>query len=246
MKILIASPSYDGAVRKEYMQSVMALTDYFRQAGIAWELMLEPATLLHVMRSVMASKVLIDESFTHLLFVDTDMGFAVSAVQKLIDAKKDVIGCAYPYRTIPLHESIKKDSQTLRQAISEAVPYSIKFPPGTQTLDVKNGLCEVISIGTGLLLISRETLQTLKDAPSVGRFRTGFPYTQWYSGSHYHGFFDHVLVDEAYMSEDYSFCHRWVNECRGKIFAVVDHEIMHVGPVPVLGRYVDRLKSGKL
>jgi hypothetical protein len=247
MKILIASPSYDGSVRKEYMQSVMALTDYFRQAGIAWEIMLEPATLLHVMRSVMASKVLLDDTFTHLLFVDTDMGFAVAAVQKLIEAKKDVIGCAYPYRTIPLHETIThKEGQTFRQAISEAVPYNIKFPPGTKTLDIKNGMCEVISIGTGLLLVSRVALQTLKDAPSVGKFRTSFPYTQWYSGSHYHGFFDHVLVDEAYMSEDYSFCHRWINECQGKIYAVVDHEIMHVGPVPVLGRYVDRLKSGRL
>jgi hypothetical protein len=246
MKILIASPSYDGSVRKEYMQSVMALTDYFRQTGIAWDIMLEPATLLHVMRSVMASKVLLDDTFTHVLFVDTDMGFAVAAVQKLIDARQDVIGCAYPYRTIPLHETLKKEGQTFRQAISEAAPYSIKFPPGTKTLDIKNGMCEVISIGTGLLMISRQALQTLQEAPSVGKFRTGFPYTQWYSGSHYYGFFDHVLVDEAYLSEDYSFCYRWINECQGKIYAVVDHEIMHVGPIPVLGRYVDRLKAGKL
>jgi hypothetical protein len=174
------------------------------------------------------------------------MCFAVATVQKLIEARKDVIGCAYPYRTIPLHESVGQAGQTLRQSISEAVPYSIKFPPGTQSLDIRNGVCEVLSIGAGLLLIAREALQTLKDAPSVGRFRTGFPYTQWYSGSHYYGFFDHVLVDEAHLSEDYSFCHRWTTDCKGKIYAVVDQEIMHVGPVPVLGRYVDRLKTGTL
>lgn len=246
MKILIASPSYDGAVRMEYMRSIMTLTEHFGRAGVAWDLILEPATLLHVMRSVMASKLLLDDSYTHLLFVDTDMGFDTSAVQKLIDANRDVIGCAYPYRTIPLHETVKNAEQTFRQAISEAAPYNVRFAAGTKTVDVKSGICEVASIGAGLLLISRAALQSLTNRAGVGKYKVGFPYNQWYGGSHYYGFFDYVLADGAYMSEDYSFCHRWINDCQGKIYAIVDQEIMHIGPVPVLGRYMDRLKAGKL
>ena len=82
MKILIASPTYDGSVRKEYMRSVMVLTDFLNQSGVLWEMMVEPSSMLHVMRSVMASKALMDPQITHILFVDTDMGFSASAVKK--------------------------------------------------------------------------------------------------------------------------------------------------------------------
>lgn len=246
MKILIASPTYDGNVRKEYMQSIMALTDYLRQAGIAWEMVVEPATLLHVMRSVMASKALTDKDVTHILFVDTDMGFQVSAVKKLIEANKEIIGCAYPYRTIPIHDKITKPDLTFRQAIAQAVPYAVHFPRGTQTLNVVGGIVEVAGVGTGLMLISKAALQTMVDKKCVEAFANGFPYNQWYKPATYYGFFDYVKINGAYIGEDYSFCHRWVNECKEKIYAVVNEEILHMGPVPILGRYSDRLRSGKI
>lgn len=246
MKILIASPTYDGNVRKEYMQSIMALTDYFRQAAIAWEMVMEPATLLHVMRSVMATKALTDKDITHILFVDTDMGFQVSAVKKLIEASKEIIGCAYPYRTIPLHEKIAKPDLTFRQAIAQSVPYAVHFPRGAKTLNIVDGVVEVSGLGTGLMLISKATLQTMVERKCVEAFANGFPYNQWYRQAQYYGFFDYVKVDGAYIGEDYSFCHRWIHGCEGKIYAVVNEEIMHVGPTPIVGRYSDRLRSGKI
>lgn len=245
-KILIASPTYDGSVRKEYMHSIFCLTDFFRQAGIAWDILLESATVLHVMRSVMASKALLDEEFTHLLFVDTDMGFNVSAVRKLIEARKDVIGCAYPYRTIPLHEEIARAGETFRKSIGAILPYAVRFAPDTRAVRIEKGICEVQGIGTGLLLIAKEALGTMVEKGCVAKFVTGFPYSQWYRHPEYFGFFDHVKIDGAYLGEDYSFCQRWVTGCGGKVHAVVDEEIMHVGSLPVLGRYEDRLKSGRL
>ena len=242
MKILIASPTYDGSVRREYMRSVMVMTDYFRQAGIEWDLRMESATLLHVMRSVMASKALLDGDITHILFVDTDMGFGASAVKKLIAAKRDVIGCACPYRTIPLHLQVGGGERTLRQAISEALPYAIRFREG-QDIAINDGVCEVQSIGTGILLVSTAALAQMKD--KVGQYQNHFPYDQWFRHPHYFGFFEPVVVDGRHLGEDYSFCRRWTEDCGGKIYAVVDEEIMHVGSLPVLGRYLDRIKSGK-
>ena len=244
--ILIASPTYDGSVRKEYMQAIMQLTDYFRQSDIGWDIVLEPCTMLHTMRSVMASKALHDSNVSHLLFVDTDMGFSVSSIIKLIKTEKDIIGCAYPYRTIPLHLPVTRPSTSLRQTISETVPYAIKFSPGVTTVDVTDGVCEVAAIGTGLLLISCQALQTMVERGTVETFRTTFPYNQWYSEATYYGFFDHIKVDGSYIGEDYSFCHRWITECQGSIHALVDAEIMHIGNLPVIGRYMDRLKTGAL
>lgn len=246
MKILIASPTYDGAVRVEYMKSVMATTDYLSKSGIEWDFLIEPSTLLHVMRSVMASKAMMDGGYTHLLFVDTDMGFPLSAVRKLIAADKEVIGCAYPYRTIPLHENIPAEPKTFRQAVSEVVPYAVRLRPDLKELAVTDGICEVGSLGTGLLLISVAALKKMVDAGAAKPYGCHFPYSQWHKHETYHGFFEHLVVDGQYLGEDYSFCKRWIEVCGGQIYAVVDQEIFHVGPMPVIGRYVDRLKAGKV
>ena len=246
MKILIASPTYDGSVRKEYMRSVMVLTDFLNQSGVLWEMMVEPSSMLHVMRSVMASKALMDPQITHILFVDTDMGFSATAVKKMIDAKVDIIGCAYPYRTVPLHETIAKSGVTYRESISQVVPYAVQFPNGKGSFEVTNGICEVSALGTGLILISKQALQAMVSKGVAEPFATGFPYSQWYEHNQYYGFFDYLKVDGAYIGEDYSFCKRWTQDCGGKIFAVVDEEVMHIGAMPVIGRYIDKIKSGKL
>jgi hypothetical protein len=245
MRILIASPTYDGTVRKEYMRSIMAATAWLDSRGIGWEWLIESSTILSVMRSVMASKALMDGGFTHILFVDTDMGFAVSAVRKLVEADKPVVGCAYPYRTVPLHDAVEGPHASIRSLISQAAPYAVTLPEGVSNLVVSNGLCEAGSIGTGLLLICTKALARMVTKRAVEDFRTTFPYTQWHHHDIYHGFFHHVTLDGALVGEDYSFCHRWRLECGGAIHAIVDEEIFHIGPLPVIGRYVDRLKAGK-
>ena len=245
MKILIASPTYDGTVRKEYMRSIMAATAWLDSRKIAWEWLIESSTILSVMRSVMASKALMDGGFSHILFVDTDMGFSVDAIRKLIEADKPVVGCAYPYRTVPLDDAVEGPHRSIRSLISQAVPYAIGFPAGLSNLKVDKGLCEADSIGTGLLLISTEALAAMVRQGSAEAFRTAFPYSQWHHHAEYHGFFHHLTLDGAVLGEDYSFCHRWRAGCQGTIHAIVDEEIFHIGPLPVIGRYVDRLKAGK-
>ena len=243
-RILIASPTYDGAVRVEFMRAIMLLTAAFRQAGVGCELVMEQATQLHVMRSVMASRALRD-GFSHVLFVDTDMGFAPSAVLRMLAADKPVIGCAYPYRSLPLHVPVTAQGATLRQVVGENVPYAVWFPEGTTTFEVVEGLCEVEAIGAGLLLVRCDALAAMAENGVARAYRTSFPYSQWYAHAEYHGFFEHRLHEGAYLGEDLSFCRAW-RESGGTIHALCDEEVMHVGAVPVVGRYFDRLLTGKL
>lgn len=229
----------------EFMRSVITLTDCLREKGINWELMIEPATVLHVMRSVMASRVLSEPAFTHLLFIDTDMGFSPSAVMRMLAADSEVIGCAYPYRTLPLHEPVSTSGVPLRQIMSEMAPYTAYFARGTAKVDVNNGICEVEALGTGLMLVRRDVLEALVRTGAISRYRNHFPYDQYLKQQHYHGFFDYVIEDGACLGEDISFCRRW-RQTGGKILAICDQEIMHIGPLPVLGRYLDRLKAGRI
>lgn len=212
-KIIVCSPSYDGAVRVEYMKSILRLIEYFRDSNIKFDLIVEKSTILHEMRSVMASKVLHDRHATHLLFIDTDMGFDVSAVRKMIDSGRDVIGCACPYRTIPLHENVNRPGESLRKTISKKLPYNVGFAPGTTEISIANGICEVDRIGTGLLLISKHALKSMHATTRIEHFKNKFPYNQWYDQEEYVGFFEHMKSDGYLFGEDYSFCMRWKTLC---------------------------------
>lgn len=48
------------------------------------------------------------------------------------------------------------------------------------------------------------------------------------------------------LRENYSFCLNWSKNCNDEIYAVIDEEIIHIGPLSDLGRYGDRLSSGGL
>lgn len=244
-RILIATPTYDGSVRIEYMRSILATTAHLSAGGVEWALLAEKATMLHAMRSVMATKALV-EGYTHLLFVDADVGFLAGTVQKLLDADKAVVGAVPPYRTLPLHEPVQAAGETLRQVVSRTVPYTARFPEGTERVRIDGqGLAEVEAVGTGLLLIRCDALQAMVDGKLVRAMRNQFPFNQWLQSPTFWDFFEHLVEDGEYFSEDYSFCRRW-HDLGGKVHALVDDEMLHVGPIPIVGRYRDRLESGKL
>ena len=109
-----------------------------------------------------------------------------------------------------------------------------------------NGLCRVATISTGLLLICSSALEALAASGRISRFVTTFPYSHWYHHSHYYGFFSHLQAEGGDYGEDYSFCRRWRELCEGRIHALVSDEVGHIGPLPVLGRYLERLQSAQL
>jgi len=180
-----------------------------------------------------------------VLFFDTDQAVAPAAVLRMLAADKHVIGAVTPYRSLPLHAEIAGSGETLRQVVATTVPYAVWFAPGTEQIAVLEGVCEVEAIGAGLLLVRRDALQAMVDAGVAEAFLTSFPYSQWYRQTRYHGFFVHMLADGAFLGEDISFCRRW-KACGGTIHALCDEEIMHVGPIPVVGRYFDKLKAGRV
>jgi hypothetical protein len=245
MKILIASPTYDGSVRIEYMRALFQTTDYFRQAGIAWDMFVESSSVLHIMRSVMATRAALEGDFTHLLFIDTDMGFDAALIRRMVEADRKMIAAVCPYRTIPLHLSAG-EGKTLREAVSEQVPYNARFAPGLTNLDIRNGICEVEAIGTAIMLIKTEALRDMIEKGAVEKFATHFPFDQWIESKVYYGFFDHLIENGMYLGEDFSFCRRWRRCIDEPIAAICDAEIMHIGNMPVIGNFMDKLRAGKL
>jgi hypothetical protein len=104
MKILIATPAYGGQVTTTYCETLVGLLDHFaeKHPHVRFEHKFLSLSLLPFMRNVFANLVMQDESFTHLLFVDADMGFSPSLIERMIAADKAVVGAIYPHRRFDL------------------------------------------------------------------------------------------------------------------------------------------------
>jgi hypothetical protein len=51
--------------------------------------------------------------------------------------------------------------------------------------------------------------------------------------------FDKIEDGQRELSEDYSFCHRWVEQCGETIWICRDHWIAHTGQFDYMGRHAN-------
>lgn len=211
-KIYVALTTHRSIVDSGCTASLADLFYYFGVNKIEAILRVADAADIANARDYLVGEMLRGKGFTHILFVDSDMVFPSRLVTALIDAKRDVIGYAYPQRFIDKNG-----------APVGFVPDAIK--PGDFDSSEPT---EITHIGMGLCLISREAFESL--------IATGKIATMPIAGSLCARFFDRLKINGTTAGEDVSFCHRWRDLCGGKVYAVASREIAHVGRVEIKAR----------
>lgn len=97
MKVLIAIPALD-FFPVETVRSLTALTGHLQREGVNFELSIEAGTLVYMARDRLACKA-INEGFTHVLWLDSDMVFSETILEDLMFCKKPfVTGIAHSRR----------------------------------------------------------------------------------------------------------------------------------------------------
>jgi hypothetical protein len=209
LKILVGTPTPGEFVTITYVESLLGLqsalgaraeirTRYFRSADL-------PFT-----RNVMANQVLRDGSFTHLLFVDSDMGFRPSLIEKMLAFDRPIVGTCPPSR----------------MGTDDFVGRPLEPPV------VDGEFMRMWLVGTGILLIRRDALELYsKSFPDLWTKGTAKPYDRDFDGPIFQFFSrSRQRTTNVSMSEDYSFILRWVN-IGGEVWACVTEPIKHVGNV---------------
>ena len=258
MKILLATPAHGGMVCLGYHQSILSTHAFFRAEfpGIQFEDRSIVYSVLSISRNILASMVLNDTSFSHLLFVDSDMGFSPSLIAKMIAFQKPVVGCIYPMRKFNydwFHASgfVHKDPMMARMLANDYVGgngalITTAGPKGERQPQLVDGFVKVSYAGTGIMLIQRDVLQAIKDRfPELWVAKPSEMYRQ-------HGLkggllqcFDSVQgADGLFPGEDIAFCRRWVEGCGGEIWSCVDEAIMHIGQENFIGHYLLKMVHG--
>jgi hypothetical protein len=156
---------------------------------------------------------------THLLFIDSDLGFTPQDIVRITSHNEHVVGGIYPLKT--------------EGALQWCGNGSVEDAP---TVVREDGLQEVRFIGTGFLCISRDAFVKI-----IAHDHDGLCVYESDSPGHRSEFdFWRVGVRPTadkrrrYLSEDWYFCQRWL-ELGGKVFAdtrvILRHEGRAVWPL---------------
>jgi hypothetical protein len=147
--------------------------------------------------------------YTHLLFVDADMGFPAQMVLDMLTFGEPMVGAIY-----------RKKCNEVEWVVSG----------GLDAPEARNGFIEVEGLGMGCFLIRRDAIP-----PMIEKFpEKVYPYIaiadfRWQGPNRTLAFFDQMRIPEGKVSEDISFCRRY-REAGGKVWATVAYQTHHEGP----------------
>ena len=172
----------------------------------------------------------LESDATHLLFVDSDLGFQEKDVKRLLSHNLDVVGGLYCH----------KDMRSPK-------PRFVLNGLGAEFKPDANGLVEVASVGTGFMLISRRVFEIVLQ--HIGK-------DIWYTDDDDHktvehnfwpvGVYTYPDGHRRYLSEDWYFCQRW-RDLGGKVYADTNVLLEHEGRAiyPLRSQVEEFLRSAR-
>lgn len=188
VRLLIATHTH-GSVTPAYAQSLALTTAYLACHGVPHVAVMFEDSLVDRGRD-RAAAALLENGFSHLLFLDADIEFKPEDVIRLLAADKDLIVGAY-----------RKKNERNEFAISFLPDACEHLEECPETHAVK-----IARAGTGFMMIKRGVFEKMAAAmPQI-------EYEDHSNGGTdvriMHAFFEHVIVNRRRWSEDYTFCER--------------------------------------
>ena len=218
-KLFVATPMYGGVCAGMYARSIADLSAICTRYGISLQLYyLFNESLITRARNYCVDEFMRSDA-THLMFIDSDIGFNPNDVIALLalqddESPYDVIGGPYPKKCISW-EKIKlavdkgmadEDPNKLEKYVGDYV-----FNPKGNQKEIPIGQpVEVMEIGTGFMMIRRRTFEKYAETYPELSYKPDHVRTEAFNGSReIHAYFDCIIdpVSKRYLSEDYNFCY---------------------------------------
>jgi hypothetical protein len=189
-KLLIACPCHNGKLDNTFALSLLETVDQLAKAGIETTVLLPPTgSVLTHERNKIISVFMQNTDATHILCIDSDMGWDPGIPLRMLKENRGIIAGCYPARS------------NLQQKNFLFVPKT--NPDGSLVVD-KN-LVQLNYGPAGFMMISREAITTMQAAFPERHF-----HMVQYDGTRLTGtvLFNTEIIDGgAYIGEDYLFCH---------------------------------------
>lgn len=217
-KLMICTPMYGGQCTGSFTKAMLDLSAMCASYQIPFNVyFLFNESLITRARNYCTASFM-NSDYTHLMFIDSDIGFTAQDVLYLLaasakeDSPYDIIGGPYPKKTI----SWEKIKVAVDKGMADENPNNLENFVGDYVFNPKAGTeriplgepCEVLEIGTGFMMIRRASLEKFRDAYPQYWYRPDHVRTKEFDGSKKIMQYFQAEIDpksERYLSEDYWF-----------------------------------------
>jgi hypothetical protein len=191
--IQFALPCYGGIVHECVMTSLIKFAIFAQRVGMPFSLdTMVNESLIQRARNHLSAKFLENGIATHLMFIDSDIGFEPEHIFKLLLHDKDIIGGLYPKKSLPPDYVVNVSPEAV---------------DANGQVKAEDGLIPVSRLGTGFMLIKRSVFEKHMVAYPNAKFTNNIGLDKKYDPFCY-TFFDCWITQDAnreYLSEDWGF-----------------------------------------
>jgi hypothetical protein len=211
---------------------MLKLQNLLIKEGLQFAVLMPQASLITVARNFVVAEFLKNQAFTHLAFIDADVGFEPGVVRQYLQIEKDIVAGIYPVKQA---EERAIRSLGPKEPIGAAFHYAVKLLEGEQPgID---GFARAYYAATGFMLIRRRVIEQMIMRYPELKYRQNFN-AGVEAGDHHYALFDTSLDHDRglYLPEDYTFCSRW-RAMGGEIWVDTRSRLDHVGTFTFQGDF---------
>ncbi|TCP95317.1 hypothetical protein EDC44_1098 [Cricetibacter osteomyelitidis] len=245
---LIVTPSHDGKYFHNYTISLISLISEANRLGMPLQVLLQRGeSLITRARNNCVAQFLENKAWTHLFWIDSDIGFSPMAFFRLLLADRDIAAGIYPLK--------KEDwpAQGLPKGMTQAdfeahyTHYTVNAHTadenGILQLNVDNdGFMNVDEAPTGFMVIKRQVFEKMIEAYPNLAYVSDSDYSK--PGEIRYRLFDCAVdpISKRYLSEDYFFCRLW-RDIGGEVAVDVQSNLTHQGAKLYSGSFAQSLQT---
>ncbi|MGV2293286.1 hypothetical protein AAHK20_31575 [Trinickia sp. YCB016] len=243
---VIVTPSHDGKYFHHYVTSLLGLSTAANHLGMRLDVMLHSGeSLITRARNNCVAAFLANRHWTHLFWIDSDIGFSPEAAFRLFLSDYDVAAGVYPLKRENWPAEGVPQGMTQAQFESAYTRYTVNAETPAENGDIElhiqpDGFLRMNEAPTGFMLIKRRVFERLMAAyPDLQYVPDGVGDID--QGLHYR-FFEAVVDPRTrrYLSEDYGFCRLW--QALGEsIYIDANSNLSHQGTKSFRGEFASSL-----
>jgi hypothetical protein len=194
-KLMIASPCHNGKVDTRFTLSLIQSLYILDHSGIQTVVLLPATGSILVKERNDILEAFMRSDCTHLLMIDSDMGWQPDAPKKFLDYDVDFIAGCYPART--------NNANT---------PKFIFVPDAEKNGNIKRDeskkLLKILRAPAGFMMVSRNMIESMREKYKHLYFE-GLGFNKNFESGY--ALFNTELIDGDFWGEDYVFCKRAVD-----------------------------------
>jgi hypothetical protein len=233
----------------------------FKQYGIQFVVdFCKNDSLVSRARNNLVAKAMSRKETTHLLFIDNDISWTPTDVFKLLLADKYLVGGVYPLKkyywdrlaengvgnTFVKENLEKKAKHGLTNIPDEDIiqnnllRYNVNFIDNV--LQIEKNLTKVKHIATGFMMIKRATIEKMSEQFPETKYVDDVGFLSGNENDFAYALFDCGVEEGHYFSEDWLFCHRWMN-MGGNVYLDVSINLTHTGTEEYKGSFISSIMN---